>query len=334
MATSFGKRIFETTTAIETAMASRAAGPAKPALGGGLARTAPGQLLHASGQIVSLQEELTQLRERLEKFDGSMPALKLDPAKVRRSAWANRHEQSFQTAAFARFKADIAGAGGNVQPILVRDAGEGAYEVVFGHRRLQACLELGIPVLAVVWDKPMPDLDLFVSMDRENREREDLSAYEQGMSYLGALERGLFRSERHLSDSIGVSRAWISKALKVAKLPQAVVEAFASPLDIKPAQAEAVDEALRANEKAVFRRAEKLRQLPARLPSGKVVSALLGLEAEARSPVKLKIEGRSFGTWHRDSRGRTVLVLDSGLVDDQRMMEIAEAIAKLLPSPK
>ena len=36
------------------------------------------------------------------------------------SAWANRHDDSYQDADFLALKADIAEAGGNVQPIKVR----------------------------------------------------------------------------------------------------------------------------------------------------------------------------------------------------------------------
>lgn len=59
---------------------------------------------------------------------------------------------------------------------------------MFGHRRHQACLELGIPVLAVIWDKPLSAQAHFLAMERENRDRTDLSAYESGMSYIAALE--------------------------------------------------------------------------------------------------------------------------------------------------
>jgi hypothetical protein len=46
--------------------------------------------------------------------------LKLDPRSIRPSTWANRHEASFESAEFEELKAEIADAGGNVQPIKVR----------------------------------------------------------------------------------------------------------------------------------------------------------------------------------------------------------------------
>jgi hypothetical protein len=89
--------------------------------------------------------------------DGTSLLLLLDPKTVRASLWVNRHQTSFEDANFEELKAEIQGAGGNMQPIKVRPlkepAGEARYEIVFGHRRHRrhrACLELGLEVAAVV----------------------------------------------------------------------------------------------------------------------------------------------------------------------------------------
>lgn len=335
---SIGKRLLATTEKVETELQQRAG--EKPqigrpvfAAGSALPTTSPGRLIHQTDQLLAHQRELAELRTRLEKFDGSLPTIRLNPDEISASGWSNRHQASYSTPAFARFKTNIEAAGGNVQPILVRKhpKGEG-YELIFGHRRHRATYELKIPVLAVIWDKELPDQDLFLLMERENRERADLSAFEQGRSYLQALDEktGLFRSERQLSEAIGISRAWIGKTLKVARLPQAIVDSFASPLDIKPAHAEAIEIALKENEKAVIRRAEKLRQFSTKLPAGKVVAGLLGLESEARSPVKVRVAGKAVGQWHRDSHGRTVVVFEPGLVDDRQMAALIDVIAGIL----
>jgi len=335
---SIGKRLLETTEKVESALQQRAG--EKPqigrpifAAGAAMPTTSPGRLIHQTDQILAHQKELEELRQSLKKFDGSLPTVKLDPSQVTASEWANRHEASYATPAFSRFKSNIETAGGNVQPILVRKrSSEEGYELIFGHRRHRAASELRIPVLAVVWDSELTDQELFLLMERENRERADLSAFEQGRSYIQALDEktGIFRSERQLAESVGVSRAWISKTLKVARLPQAIVDSFASPLEIKPAHAEAIDSAMKENEKAVLRRAEKLRQLPIKLSSSKVVAALIGLESEAKSPVKLKVEGKVVGQWHRDSHGRTVVMFDAGQFNDASIAKLAIALGPLL----
>ena len=100
-------------------------------------RTGPGQMLQFRGQMLAVEGELEKLREQLKVHDGSVPTKKLDPSCIVDSEWANRHPDTFKTARFEKLKADIAAAGGNVQPILVRPKqGEaGRYEIVFGHRR-------------------------------------------------------------------------------------------------------------------------------------------------------------------------------------------------------
>ena len=335
---SIGKRLFETTAKVESELQQRVG--EKPqigrpvfAAGAAMPTTSPGRLIHQTDQLLAHQKELEELRSRLEKFDGSLPTVRLDPGQVTASEWANRHEAAYTTPAFARFKSNIEISGGNVQPILVRRRADGeSYELIFGHRRHRATSELRMPVLAVVWETALTDQELFLLMERENRERADLSAFEQGRSYMQALDEktGVFRSERQLSETVGISRAWISKVLKVARLPQAIVDSFASPLEIKPAHAEAIDSAMKENEKAVLRRAEKLRQLPVKLSSSKVVAALIGLESEARSPVKFKVEGKTVGQWHRDSHGRTIVTFDAGQINDSAIARLVTALGPVM----
>lgn len=118
-------------------------------------------------------------------------------------------------------------ANGNEQPILVRRVDDG-FEIVSGHRRHHACSELGLPVFAVVCDEPLSDLDLFLSMVRENREREDLSPYDQGRMYVHALDSGLFASKRKLAVAVGVSHTWVRKVILIATMPVEVIQAFTS----------------------------------------------------------------------------------------------------------
>jgi len=184
----------------------------------------------------------------------------------------------------------------------------------------------------VVWNCPMSDLDLFLSMDRENREREDLSAYEQGMSYLAAIEGGLFPSQRRLAEALGVSHTWIRKAMMVAQLPESIIAAFASPLEVQPKHAEAVRNALECDAKAVLSRAEKLRQGSLQLTAGQVVARLIGQPNSAADAGSLDVGGKVFGTWRREGRRRAVLSIDLGAIDKQSASAIGDALAATLAS--
>jgi ParB family chromosome partitioning protein len=198
-----------------------------------------------------ISAENEALRVELAGWAGATPAQKLDPKLVKPSKWANRDERSFQGKEWDAFKEEISSAGGNVQPIRVRgvlqentsqaatSAGgvlpentpHHAYEIVFGHRRHRACLELGISVFALI--EAATDKELFEAMDRENRQRADLTVYEQGEMYRRALDDGLYPSLRKLAESLGVHVGNASEAIRIAKLPEPVLDAFESRLDIQ-----------------------------------------------------------------------------------------------------
>jgi ParB family chromosome partitioning protein len=286
-------------------------------------------MLAFRGQMLAAEGEVTRLRDALQQFDDSLPTKKLDPLTVAPSRWSNRHEASFATADFIRFKADIEHAGGNVQPILVRplQAETQSYEIVFGHRRHRACLELGLPVLAAISTAPMSDLELFAAMDRENRERADLSAWEQGTMYRKALDEQMFPSQRRLAESLGVSHTWVRKAISVAEIPDPVVQCFRSPLEIQFRHAELILGALEADRKGVLRRAEKLRQSE-RFSASAVVAALVGKPRGLReSPREIRIGGALAGKLSWDARGQATIRLMPGVVHGENVGALVEAIS-------
>ena len=224
-----------------------------------------------------LAQELHSLRAQVQQLEGERGAQPLDARLVRASRWANRHATSFESEDFAELKAEIAGAGGNVQPIKVRplseQASDGArYEIVFGHRRHRACLELGLPVLAVVAE--LDDRSLFAEMDRENRARKNLSAYEQGVMYRRALKEGLFPSQRMLAVAVGADSGNVSRAIKVAELPEDILAAFGSPLAVQFAWASDLADALQRDREAALAAAREAGH--AGLAPPQVFSAITG----------------------------------------------------------
>lgn len=305
-----------------------------PVVPGSTARTGPGQMLQFRQEMLAAEQELTRLRADLERHQGALPTRKIDPRRIRLSPYANRHADAFLLPQFESLKRDIEHAGGNVQPILVRPIpGEtDQFEVVFGHRRHRACLDLGLPVLAMVESSPISDLALFAAMDRENRERADLSAYEQGVMYRRALDGGLFPSARRLAEALGVSHTWVNSVLTVADLPQAILECFRSPLEVQYRHAKALGEALAADRKTVLRRAERLRQHARRLAPGAVVEALVRAESSAGPALSQPIEsaGKVIGRWQRDRAGRLTIQLESAAVPEDKLEPLLAAIAGAL----
>lgn len=321
------------------------------------AKTAPGSMLHFMSAQSTAIKEAESLREELARYEGALPVRKLDPRLIRSSVWANRHAASFEGPDFAALKEEIAAANGNVQPIKVRpiqsvmqavaDASEGVgrsnplapdaaiYEIVFGHRRHRACLELGIPVLAMV--EQVNEQDLFVAMERENRSRKDLSAWEQGMMYARALDAGLYASNRQLAGAIGRDLGDVGKALSLARLPKAVVDAFSSPLDLQFRWAKLLNDAQQKDPDGLMARAKALSARTEALTAKQVLERLLDLDerpsAGKAAEHVIQNERERLAVVMSDELGRTVVRFERALTDAQRAA-LADAIREFLAVAK
>ena len=239
--------------------------PGKPFTGVGSVMAAITREAEISHELIGVQAKLQEANSKLAELNGAVVVRFMDPKAIRRSEWANRVEAEFETLEFRQLKDEISSAGGNVQPIKVRavadmgrviDGQSPAYEIVFGHRRHQACLELELPVSAIVVDK-MDDRSLFEAMDRENRGRKNLSAWEQGRMYDEAVRKGLYPSLRRLAESLGVNSSDASRAVQLAKLPKELVAAFSTPLDLQVRWAKPLTDAMQRDPEGVLTRARE-----------------------------------------------------------------------------
>jgi ParB family chromosome partitioning protein len=288
--------------------------------------------------------EAELLKERVKELEAAAPLRQLDPTTVKPSKWANRHESSFSTVEFQALKAEIAASGGNVQPIKVRPlpvlngSTPGAnehFELIFGHRRHRACLDLGVPVLAAV--EEASDVSLFEQMERENRGRKNLSAWEQGTMYRKALDDGLYASLRRLSEGLGVDVSLVSKSVTLARLPDTVIAAFVSPLDIQFRWASALAEAVQKDPEGTLARARAISAEGQTPPSAaNVFAALVAapgkgvLNGSAPAALEIFKAGKMAATLVSDSKGRAVVRFESGALPDARRKALARLIEEFL----
>jgi len=234
-------------------------------------RTGPGAFVAHLARESEVFGENQVLKNELKFWADATPAKKLDPSCVLPSKWTNRHSDSFENADFLALKADIESAGGNIQAIKVRPipgSDPQRYEIVFGHRRHRACLELNLPVLALI--ESINEQALFVEMDRENRQRSDLRPYEQGEMYRRALDEGLYGSLRKLAEAIGVQPSNVSVAIKIARLPDDVLNAFPSRLDIQYRWALPLTDAVEKEPDLVLKKAKAIAASKADAPHSAV----------------------------------------------------------------
>ena len=305
-------------------------------------KTAPGTMMGFLTAQSSVMVEAEALKERVKTLEGESPLRKLDPATVKPSKWANRHEASFLTAEFQELKAEIATAGGNVQPVKVRPVRvlngstpptDATYELIFGHRRHRACLDLGIPVLAAI--EEASDVSLFEQMERENRGRKNLSAWEQGTMYRKALDDGLYSSLRRLSEGLGVDVSLVSKSVSLARLPEPVVAAFQSPLDIQFRWAAPLAEAMQKDPEGTLERARALAEARGDLNAAGVFSKVIGqldpvLNGLTPTPLTISKAGKMAGKLTADSKGRAVIRFEAGALPESKRKALVKVIEDFL----
>lgn len=129
------------------------------------------------GQSLSEVSERSKRAEEIEKkLAEGLAIVALDPTDIDPSFIPDRMPASRE--ADVGLVEAIREQGQQV-PILVRPHPDkpGRYQVAFGHRRLRAVAEIGIPVRAVV--RELTDEQLVVAQGQENNERRDLSYIEK-----------------------------------------------------------------------------------------------------------------------------------------------------------
>ncbi|HEX7094352.1 MAG TPA: ParB/RepB/Spo0J family partition protein [Acidimicrobiales bacterium] len=109
---------------------------------------------------------------------------------------------------------------GVLQPILVRRAGEGTYELIAGERRWRAAKRAGLPVIpALVRD--VPDVHSLEQALVENLHRQDLNPLEEAAAYQQLIE-DFELTQDEVAQRVGKSRSAIANALRLFQLPPTV----------------------------------------------------------------------------------------------------------------
>ena len=127
--------------------------------------------------------------------------------------------KSFDPEALAQL-ADSIAVNGLLQPILVRELGNGFYRIVAGERRWRASKMAGLSEIpAIILDideKKAAELALI-----ENIQRRDLNAIEEAAAYKALLEEYEMTQEE-VSRVLGISRSALANTIRLLDLPEAV----------------------------------------------------------------------------------------------------------------
>ncbi|HEY8476182.1 MAG TPA: ParB/RepB/Spo0J family partition protein [Chloroflexota bacterium] len=135
------------------------------------------------------------------------------------SANPRQPRQIFDEEAMEELKASIREVG-ILQPIVVREAGQGQYELVMGERRWRAAQALELEVIPAIIRETRDDAMLRDAL-LENIHRVNLNPLEEAAAYQQLLEEfGVTHEE--LARRIGRSRPQISNTIRLLNLPPSV----------------------------------------------------------------------------------------------------------------
>ena len=263
---------------------------------------------------------------------------RIDPHRIRAMSMPNRDAAAFECDEFEDLHQSIVAAGGNSVPISVvqleSPTAAHAYELISGERRLRACIQARLPVLAIVRQADqVPAQQRLLETLQENLARQNLSAYQLGRQLKHAIDAGLSSSARALARDIGRHHSDVSAAIKLASVPIEVVEAFSTTADLQYRFENPLSQALTKNKAAVLSAAQAIKALPERPPAKEVVSLLV---AAAAAPAEggvqkggvgrsdtpfngaLSCAGQEVGSVQIDRRGHAKITLGIALNDKQQ----------------
>ncbi len=110
---------------------------------------------------------------------------------------------------------------GVVQPIIVRDAGDG-YQIVAGERRWRATQRAGLTTIPAIV-RPLDEREAMIMALAENVAREDLNPVEQARAY-AMLADELDLSQTEIARRVGKSRPAVANTMRLLELPDAALE--------------------------------------------------------------------------------------------------------------
>lgn len=191
----------------------------------------------AGGVLASRNSRLTDLAS------GSVvdhPQELVDPARCRIWERHNRDYAALNETRCADLIESIKAQGRQEVPAIVRriqNDPDYDYEVICGARRhwtVTWLREHNYPETRYLVEiRKLTDEQAFRISDIENRAREDLSDVERARDYLRALDLYYDGKQKSMAERLNQSEAWLSRYLDLARLPDAVMVAFADPFELK-----------------------------------------------------------------------------------------------------
>jgi ParB family chromosome partitioning protein len=157
----------------------------------------------------------------------------VDPARCRMWSRHNRAYALLSADSCADLLESLRAQGEQEFPAVVRRVSgdpDHDWEVICGARRHWSVSYLRNvehrEIKFLIDERELSDEAAFRLSDLENRAREDISDYERAKDYLDAVQTYYGGVAQRMADRLEVARAWLSRFLDLARLPDEVVAAF------------------------------------------------------------------------------------------------------------
>ncbi len=152
--------------------------------------------------------------ETPEAIPGARGPAELPVARIR--ANPEQPRRVFDAAELERLATSI-GQYGILQPVVVRRAADGDYELVVGERRWRAAQQAGLATIPAVIADIEPRDRLAVALV-ENVQRHDLNPIELALAFRALVEQGATHEE--VGERVGIDRVSVSHHLRLLELPR------------------------------------------------------------------------------------------------------------------
>ena len=187
-----------------------------------------------------------------------MDIIKINPEDCKR--WKYPDRSAFEFGDIHKLGLDIKN-NGQVEPVIVREIEDEKfkYEVIAGSRRHKACLEMALPLSAII--KNVSDHDAFFMQLREN-EKQGISDYSRGMHFNRLIENQK-TTVRELTQLMQCSKDKIYDLMSFAKVPTAIWDAVGNISKVSGRSASVINHLAKKGEvytEALIEIAEEIRK--------------------------------------------------------------------------
>ena len=159
--------------------------------------------------------------------------VELNPADIDFSDEINHRQQAWLSEDNKEFQKLVEGIAlaGQKMPIMVRPKDDGRYELIYGSRRRQVALHLGIKVKAIIANG-VSDNEAHELAILENTNHSGLSPIEEARAVLSYKERNAPISDKDVAVVFTKSRQWVGFQMSLANIDPLFIEQCSNPWTI------------------------------------------------------------------------------------------------------